>query len=348
MIDYQSILGRDRIQVSLKNSLKYIKNKRVLITGGGGSIGSELARQMYEGGASRLYLLGHGENSIFAITEELVIRNKLEKKDVKIVPVIGEIQDREYMKYIMQKLEADIVFHTAAHKHVPLMEKNPIEVLKNNVFGTKNVVDAAREADVDKLVFISTDKAVEPSSIYGMSKLLAEEIVLYENSHKFLVVRFGNVIGSRGSFIHTFIKQILNDIPITITDKRMKRFFMTIPEAVSLIIKVGDIGQSGELYHLEMGEPVLIEEIAKNLMKTMRHEVPIVYTGVRPGEKLEEILWSDDEIPVPTKYKGIAKLIKQMPYDNIYQTLHDLKTICFYDADFSQYFRNIDRMKEIL
>jgi FlaA1/EpsC-like NDP-sugar epimerase len=349
-MNYHQLLGRDPVDISLNRSLKYVKNKRILITGGGGSIGSELARQLFSGGAARLYLFGHGENSIFKITEELLVRNEKESKSVKIVPIIGELQDREYVHYITKKLEADLVFHTAAHKHVHLMEDNPVEVIKNNVFGTKNIVEASRKADVEKFVLISSDKAVEPSCIYGISKFLSEEIVLKEgkDDHKFLVLRFGNVLGSKGSFIHTFEEQIKNTLPITITDERMKRFFMTIPEAVSFIIKIGDIGQGGELYYLNMGEQIYIKDIAQKMMKIYNKEVPIVYTGIRPGEKLEERLWTSEEEPENTRYRGIVRLKKKTKINDIDMILRDLKPICFYDSDFSEIFRDRKSLTNIL
>jgi FlaA1/EpsC-like NDP-sugar epimerase len=349
-VDYFKLLEREKVNVSLAKALHYVKNKRVLITGGGGSIGSELARQLYESGSSRIYLLGHGENSIFKITEELRLRNIKEKRNVKIVPIIGEIQDRDYIHFIMKKIDADLVFHTAAHKHVHLMEENPIEAIKNNVFGTKNIIDASKEANVNKLIFISTDKSVEPSCIYGMSKFLAEEIVLKEgeNNKKFLVVRFGNVIGSKGSFIHTFVSQIKNGIPITITDEKMKRFFMTIPEAVSLILKIGDIGNGGELYHLDMGDSIYIIDIAKKLMKMYNKEVPIEVVGIRAGEKIEEKLWSENEEPERTRYKGIIRLKKKTKIKNIDAILQELKPICFYDNSFVEYFRNKEKLYNIL
>ena len=205
---------------------------RVLVTGAGGSIGSELCRQLLEGGAERLYLFGHGENSIYEIQRELhLLQEEGVGQKATIVPIIGEMQDRDYLHFILPRTKANVVFHTAAHKHVPLMEANPVEAVKNNVFGTKNIVDASRKAGVERFVLISTDKAVEPSSVYGASKLLAEEIVLREGKggRHFLVVRFGNVLGSRGSILPLFRRQILKGGPVTVTHPDMRRFFMTIP-----------------------------------------------------------------------------------------------------------------------
>ena len=200
-IDPEDFLARSPVRVNLRKSLSYVRGKRVLVTGAGGSIGSELCRQLLEGGAERLYLFGHGENSIYEIQRELrLLQEEGVGEKATIVPIIGEMQDRDYLHFILSRTQANVVFHTAAHKHVPLMEANPVEAVKNNVFGTKNIVDASRKSGVERFVLISTDKAVEPSSVYGASKLLAEEIVLREgkNGHHFLVVRFGNVLGSRG------------------------------------------------------------------------------------------------------------------------------------------------------
>lgn len=343
--DPEKILNREPTKVALKKALHYVKGKRVLITGAGGSIGSELSRQLLISGASRLYLFGHGENSIYSTTERLRLIQK--EKDVKLIPIIGEMQDREYMKFLMKRLEVDYVFHTAAHKHVDMMERNPVEVIKNNVFGTKNVVEASKESGVSRFLLISTDKAVDPVSVYGASKYLAEEIVLKENDG-FLVVRFGNVLGSKGSVLHTFVRQIKNGGPITITDENMKRYFMSISEAVSLVLKIGGIGKVGELYHLDMGEPIYIKELAENLMKFYNKKVPIEYIGMRSGEKLEEKLWTDYEKPENTRYRGIIRLHKTKMDEDIDDILERLKPICFFDPDFPDNFRNRQKLKNIL
>ena len=215
-IDPEDFLARSPVRVNLRSSLSYVRGKRVLVTGAGGSIGSELCRQLLEGGAERLYLFGHGENSIYEIQRELhLLQEEGVGQKATIVPIIGEMQDRDYLHFILPRTKANVVFHTAAHKHVPLMEANPVEAVKNNVFGTRNIVDASKKGGVERFVLISTDKAVEPSSVYGASKLLAEEIVLREgkNGRHFLVVRFGNVLGSRGSILPLFRRQILKGGP---------------------------------------------------------------------------------------------------------------------------------------
>ncbi|HOV37483.1 MAG TPA: polysaccharide biosynthesis protein, partial [Spirochaetales bacterium] len=228
----EDLLARTPVTINLNKSLEYLRGKRVLITGAGGSIGSELARQLLSGGAERLYLFGHGENSIYEIDRELrMLQEEGVGEKATIVPVIGDLQDRDYMLFILKRLRAEVVFHCAAYKHVPMMEANPVAAVKNNIFGTKNLVDAAMEAGTKRFVLISTDKTVEPVSIYGATKKIAEEIVLQADgkSRAFMVVRFGNVLGSRGSIVPLFRNQILKGGPVTITHPEASRFFMTIP-----------------------------------------------------------------------------------------------------------------------
>ncbi|HOT63145.1 MAG TPA: nucleoside-diphosphate sugar epimerase/dehydratase, partial [Treponemataceae bacterium] len=276
-IDPQDLLGRPPVSISLKKSLAYLRGKRVLITGAGGSIGSEIARQLLSGGAERLYLFGHGENSIYQIDRELrLLQEGGVGEKATIVPVIGELKDREYMRHIMRKLRCDVVFHAAAYKHVPLMEANPVAVIENNVFGTANLLDACLESGVRRFVLISTDKAVEPVSVYGASKMLSERLVLEAarraresglgggaSDSAYMFVRFGNVLGSRGSILPLFLDQIRKGGPVTVTDPEMVRYFMTIPEACSLVLQAGGVGVNGESYLLDMGEPVRIVEIAE-------------------------------------------------------------------------------------
>ncbi len=318
-IDPLDILGRTPITINLKESLAYLRGKRVLITGAGGSIGSELARQLLSGGAERLYLFGHGENSIWQIDRELRI---LQKEGVgekaTIVPVIGDIKDRDYMRYILKRLKADVVFHCAAYKHVPLMEENPVAVVENNVFGTKNLIDAATEAGVSRFVLISTDKAVEPVCVYGVSKMLSEKLIIdaaaknTDPERAFMFVRFGNVIGSRGSVLNIFMNQIKTGGPLTVTDKNMQRYFMTIPEACSLVLKTGGVGKNGRTYLLDMGEPIKILELAEQCIRFSGMEpyrdIQIQFSGVRPGERIDEPLWIKEENPMPTEYPKIMQL----------------------------------------
>src|SRR6056297_144502 len=232
-INPEDLLSRGPVAIHLKESLSYLRGKRVLITGAGGSIGSELARQLLSGGAERLYLFGHGENSIYDIDRELrILQEEGVGERATIVPVIGEIQDRDFVHFILDRLKADVIFHTAAYKHVPMVEANPVVAVKNNVFGTHNLLEGAKAAGTERFVLVSTDKVVEPVSIYGASKRIAEELVLSQPNgrQQYMVVRFGNVLGSRGSILPLFRKQIAKGGPITITSPAAKRFFMTIPE----------------------------------------------------------------------------------------------------------------------
>nr|MCR4790381.1 polysaccharide biosynthesis protein [Treponemataceae bacterium] len=362
-IDPLDILGRTPVTISLKESLSYLRGKRVLITGAGGSIGSELARQLLSGGAERLYLFGHGENSIYQIDKELRI---LQKEGVgekaTIVPVIGELKDRDYMNYIMKMLKCDAVFHCAAYKHVPLMEENPVASIENNFYGTKNLLDACLDSGVKRFVLISTDKAVDPVSVYGVSKMLCEKLVLktaqiassknIESSYMF--VRFGNVMGSRGSILPLFAEQLKTGGPLTVTDANVKRFFMTIPEACSLVLQVGGVGENGKSYLLDMGEPIKILELAEQIIKLNGFEpykdIDIKFIGLRKGERLEEPLWLKEEDPKPTKYNKILQLKnedinKNSLYDRL---LEELYPICFYQQENAEKYRNRDILIKIL
>jgi FlaA1/EpsC-like NDP-sugar epimerase len=316
-IDPQDLLGRSPVAIGLKESLAYLRGKRVLITGAGGSIGSELSRQLLSAGVARLYLFGHGENSVYQIDRELrLLQEEGVGEKTSIVPVIGELKDREYVRFILSRLKADAIFHAAAYKHVPLMEANPVAVVENNVFGTQNLVDAAIETGVKRLVLISTDKAVDPICVYGASKYLAERIVIGSKARlspeqDFMVVRFGNVLGSRGSIVPLFRSQILKGGPVTVTHPDATRFFMTIPEACSLVLKTGGVGSAGDLYLLDMGEPVRIRELAEQMIRFYGYEpgrdIRIEYVGLRPGEKVEERLVAKDEAIVPTRYPRVNR-----------------------------------------
>jgi FlaA1/EpsC-like NDP-sugar epimerase len=355
-IDAQDFLPREPVVIPLKKSLEYLRGKRVLITGAGGSIGSELSRQLLSGGAERLYLLGHGENSIYEIDRELrILQEEGVGEKAAIVPVIGELLDRDYMYFILNRLKADVVFHCAAYKHVPMLEENPIEAIKNNVFGTSNLVDAASDSDTSRFVFISTDKAVNPVSIYGASKMIAEELVLSKKngSKKFMVVRFGNVLGSRGSIIPLLRKQISKGGPVTVTHPETSRFFMTIPEASSLVLQAGGVGSGSSLYILEMGSPLNITDLAKQLITfhgfTPEVEIPIKYIGLRPGEKMTERLWDDDECPKKTKYPYINRVERKERFNGELDTLiENLRTICFFDEDEPALYRNRKELRRLL
>ena len=355
-IDPEDFLARSPVRVNLRKTLSYLQGKRVLVTGAGGSIGSEICRQLLEGRAERLYLFGHGENSIYEIERELrLLQEEGVGEKATIVPIIGEIQDREYMSFILTRTRANVVFHTAAHKHVPLMEANPVEAVKNNVFGTKNLVEAAKKGGVERLVLVSTDKAVEPNSVYGASKLLAEEIVLREgkSGRNFLVVRFGNVLGSRGSILPLFRRQILKGGPVTVTHPETRRYFMTIPEASSLVLKAGGVGAGGEVYLLDMGESISIRELADQMIRFYGYEpetdIKIMYTGLRRGEKLLEKLHAATEVPESTGHPKILKLErKTLINGRITTVLERLRPICYHDPANGCDFRNRRALRAIL
>lgn len=298
-IDVVDLLGRDEVQLDIDAIKDQITGKTILVTGAGGSIGSEICRQVIRFNPRRLLLLGHGENSIYLIDREL--RNNYSECVTEIVPIIADIQDRKKIFAIMEDYQPEIVYHAAAHKHVPLMEYNPREAVKNNVYGTKNVAEAAKAAKVKNFVMVSTDKANNPPNVMGATKRIAEMIVTGLNEAgctKFSAVRFGNVLGSRGSVIPVFREQIANGGPITITDFRMTRYFMTIPEASRLVIQSGALAKGGEIFILDMSEPVKIIDLAKNMIRLSGYsedEIEIIETGIRPGEKLYEELLLDKE-----------------------------------------------------
>ena len=297
-IDIADLLGRKEVKLDQTSLQSNIEGKTVLVTGAGGSIGSELCRQIVRFSPARLLLLGHGENSIYLIHKELTTNYG---EEVEIVPIIADIQDRERIFHIMKEYRPDRVYHAAAHKHVPLMEYNPTEAVKNNIYGTRNVAEAAKAAGVAKFVMVSTDKAVNPPNVMGATKRVAEMIVTSLNEEGktlFAAVRFGNVLGSRGSVVPLFKEQIANGGPITVTDFRMTRYFMTIPEASRLVIQAGALMHGGEIFVLDMGEPVKILDLAKKMITLSGHteeEIQIVETGIRPGEKLYEEILSNEE-----------------------------------------------------
>ncbi|MCR5217334.1 nucleoside-diphosphate sugar epimerase/dehydratase [Treponema sp.] len=353
------VLGRTPVVISLKESLSYLKGKRVLITGAGGSIGSELARQLLEGGAERLYLFGHGENSIVNIYRELnILQNEGVGEKATVVPIIGDMKDREYTEYIIQRTRADVIFHCAAYKHVPMMEENPVAVIENNVLGTKNLLDAALASKVERFVLISTDKAVTPVSIYGVSKMLCEKLVLKaareaKDSQAFMFVRFGNVLGSRGSILPLFMEQIKNGGPVTVTDPGMERFFMTIPEACSLVLQTGGVGKNAESYLLDMGESIKIIDLARQIIKFSGFEpdkdIAIKIIGARPGERLEEPLWLKEENPQPTEYKKILRLhnVESNSF-NLDELLAELMPVLKFDSKRPNQFRDKDFLINVL
>lgn len=298
-VEIEDLLGRDEVQLDLKAIADKLTNKTILVTGAGGSIGSEICRQVGDFRPEKLILLGHGESSIYNIDMEL--RPKV-SKHTEIIPIIADIKDRHRIFDLVSEHKPDVIYHAAAHKHVPLMEANPMEAVKNNIFGTKNVAEAADMFGVPHFVLVSTDKAVNPPNVMGATKRFAEMIVqnlAKESETKFAAVRFGNVLGSRGSVVPLFKKQIAKGGPVTVTDPEMTRYFMTIPEASRLVIQAGTFAEGGEVFVLDMGEPVKIVDLAKNLIQLSGFEVDdigIEYTGIRPGEKLYEELLNENEI----------------------------------------------------
>ncbi|KWX75314.1 polysaccharide biosynthesis protein [Paenibacillus jilunlii] len=299
-VSVEDLLGREPIVADMNSILGYVHNKTVLVTGAGGSIGSELCRQISPFAPDKLLILGHGENSIYTIEMEL----RKSFPDLNIVTVIADVQDRTRMMEVFQSHSPQVVFHAAAHKHVPLMERNPSEAIKNNVFGTRNVADCADKYGAERFVLISSDKAVNPTSVMGATKRIAEMYVQSLNTSsptKFSAVRFGNVLGSRGSVIPAFKQQIAAGGPVTVTHPEMVRYFMTIPEAVQLVIQSGSFANGGEVFVLDMGQPVRILTLAEDLITLSGYEpykdIEITFSGIREGEKLyEELLTAEENL----------------------------------------------------
>lgn len=299
-VQVEDLLGREPIQLDDAEIGGKIAGKTILVTGAGGSIGSEICRQVMKYKPAKIVLLGHGENSIYNIEMEMRVTYK---DTVEITTEIADVQDRHKIFEIMKKHQPYIVYHAAAHKHVPLMERNPEEAVKNNIFGTKNVAEAADTFKVNTFVMVSTDKAVNPTNVMGATKRFAEMLVQHmasvSTATRFVVVRFGNVLGSRGSVIPLFKKQIQKGGPVTVTHPDMIRYFMTIPEASRLVIQAGTLARGGELFVLDMGAPVKIVDLAKNLITLSGfsiEEIGIEFTGLRPGEKMYEELLNEGEI----------------------------------------------------
>ena len=326
-VEIQDLLRRDAVETDLAAVAELATSETVLITGAGGSIGSELCRQLARLAPSRLILLGHGENSIFDIFQEL----SLSFPDVNIIPVIADVRDRARIQYIFQQYRPHAVFHAAAHKHVPLMEDNVLEAVTNNVSGTRNVVDAAIEVNVQHFVLISTDKAVRPTSVMGATKRIAEQLVQHaatKHHRNFVSVRFGNVLGSRGSVVPTFLRQIRAGGPVTVTHPEMRRYFMTIPEAVQLVLQAGALGRGGEVFVLDMGEQIRVVDIATDLIRLSGLEVgadiEIKFTGVRPGEKLYEEMFFTAENVLPTDHPKVLRARNGLLADGVIRRINAL------------------------
>ncbi|RIO62141.1 polysaccharide biosynthesis protein [Staphylococcus haemolyticus] len=321
-VEVEDLLGREPVELDMAMISKELTHKTVMVTGAGGSIGSEICRQVCKFEPERILLLGHGENSIYLIHQEL---NAIYKDKIEIIPIIADVQNAARMEEIMNTYKPYAVYHAAAHKHVPLMEYNPIEAFKNNVLGTRNTAVAAKKAGVRKFVMVSTDKAVNPPNVMGASKRIAEMVVQSLNDENsvtnFVAVRFGNVLGSRGSVIPLFKKQIAAGGPVTVTHPDMTRYFMTIPEASRLVLQAGALAQGGEVFVLDMGESVKIVDLARNLIRLSgktEDEIQIKFSGIRPGEKMYEELLNENEIHPEQVYEKIYRgKVKEMSEEEV-------------------------------
>ena len=328
------MLGRDPVTMELARVGAYLEDQVVMVTGAGGSIGKELCRQIGLVGPRLLVMLDHAEDNLFQIEREMVA----ERHFTRVEAVLADCKETERIFEVMQRFKPNIVFHAAAYKHVPLMESNPLEAVRNNSFATRITADCAAAAGAERFVLISTDKAVNPQTVMGASKAMAEWAVAAADAHhantRFVSVRFGNVLGSSGSVVPIFKRQIEQGGPVTVTHPEMTRFFMTIPEAVQLVIRAGDTGVSrGDVFVLDMGEPVKITDLAENMIKLAGREpekdIAIEFTGPRPGEKLHEELFGVEERPQPTASKRIMRAVREEPIDPewIVQTLDRLDQV---------------------
>jgi FlaA1/EpsC-like NDP-sugar epimerase len=331
-LSMEDLLQREPVRTDIQSVREYIEGRAVMVTGAGGSIGSELCRQIANYRPSTLILLDRYENGLFQVDVEL----KREHPGIDILGVIGDINDRQSIEYIFGRYRPVLVFHAAAHKHVPLMEKNPFEAVKNNVFGTKNLIEMSVSHGVEGFVLISTDKAVNPTSIMGATKRIAEFLVLNaagsSNRTVFRTVRFGNVLGSAGSVIHLFREQIERGGPVTVTHPDVKRFFMLIPEAVQLVLIAASSSDRGEIFVLDMGEPINISDFAENVIRLSGfvpdEDIRIEYTGLRPGEKLFEELFDESEENVPSSHDKLRIAVSRPPSsEDLQWLLASLETI---------------------
>ena len=349
-VQIEDLLGREPVHLDNKNINSLIKNKTVLVTGGGGSIGSELCRQIVKYDPKRLVILDIYENNLYDIEMEL----RAEYPKLNLEAIVASVRDKERLNNVFETYKPEIVFHAAAHKHVPLMEKSPLEAIHNNVFGTYNVVNCADEYGVEKFVLISTDKAVNPTNIMGASKRVCEMIVQAKNKvskTEYVAVRFGNVLGSNGSVIPLFKKQIERGGPVTVTHKDITRFFMTIPEAVQLILQAVTYAKGGEIFVLDMGEPVKIYDLAVSLIKLLGYEpnvdIPIEITGLRPGEKLyEEILMSEEGLTSTKHDKIFISKPMHMEMTELEEKLNILKELEYNEKYSNENIKNV--MKEVV
>jgi FlaA1/EpsC-like NDP-sugar epimerase len=332
-VQVEDVLGREPVEVDLKKAAAYLKDEVVLVTGAGGSIGSELCRQIAATGCQRLILVDQGETPLFEIERELVTEHDFSPA----VPVIADVQNQTKLRQLFERYRPAVVFHAAAYKHVPLMEANPLESVRNNALATRSVAEVAVEFGVKRFVLVSTDKAVNPKTVMGQSKALCEWVVETYGARedvatRFVAVRFGNVLGSSGSVIPIFKRQIERGGPVTVTHPEMTRYFMTIPEAVSLVLQAGSIGGRGEVFVLDMGEPVKIVDLARNMIllsgKEPERDIPIVFVGERAGEKLHEELWAPGETVSETDHPKI-RLVKHPSIDSAWleEELNELERL---------------------
>ena len=305
------LLRRQPVDLGVERVREFIEGKRILVTGAGGSIGSELCNQISQCHPAQLYALGHGENSLFALPQKIITWSKKEQED-KLKIIVADIRDEVRLGNIFSRLKPEIVFHAAAHKHVPLMEQNLEEAITNNILGTRNVIEQCKQHQVERFVLISTDKAVEPVNVMGMTKRVAEQLVKVaaeETGRPYVSVRFGNVLGSRGSVVPFFKKQIAAGGPVTVTDPEVERYFMTIPEAVQLVLQAFALEGHGDIFILDMGEQIKIVDLAEELINLsgleVGQDIEIVFTGLRPGEKLSEKLYGEGETPQSTNHDKI-------------------------------------------
>jgi FlaA1/EpsC-like NDP-sugar epimerase len=308
------VLGREQVEVDLDAIAAYIKDRVVLVTGAGGSIGSELCRQVVRLGAKRLLLVEQAESSLYEIEREFVD----ERHFTAVLPILADCGNAPKMREVFETYRPHVVFHAAAYKHVPMLETNPVQAARNNVLATRTIAQVATDFEVESFVFISTDKAANPANLLGQSKAVCEWIVesfacREDSATRFVAVRFGNVLGSAGSVIPIFRRQIERGGPVTVTDPEMTRYFMTIPEAASLVVQAGSMGGRGQVYILDMGEPVRILDLARQMIELSGRtgQVEIAFVGRRHGEKMHEVLLNDDEVTRPTNHPKITKAVRR-------------------------------------
>ena len=351
-VEIEDLLGREPVKLDNKNIENLIKNKVILVTGGGGSIGSELCRQIAKYKPEKLIMLDIYENSLYDIEQEL----KTKYPKLKLDAIVASIRDKKRLESIFEKNKPYLVFHAAAHKHVPLMERSPLEAIKNNVFGTYNLVNVSDKYDVKRFIQISTDKAVNPTNIMGATKRLCEMIIQAKNkvsSTEFAAVRFGNVLGSNGSVVPLFKKQIADGGPVTVTHKEITRFFMTIPEAVGLVLQAMTYANGGEIFVLDMGEPVKIYDLAESLIRLSGfipgEDIEIKFTGLRPGEKLyEELLMSEEGLEKTAHNKIFVAEPLDITMDDIKEKLGKFEEVLTLEENEVKYEDVKDIMKSVV